>query len=146
MLTTWLHCTHVDAIHYTNTPAVGPWCMYTSALSRVERSPQHHTPHQVGPRPRWPFQDFSAPNCLQGNKPVNELLVVWMSLHSEFLPWYSFHLDLSFFLEQKKGNCCYRRNVLSSQPSFDLQHMMSSKHGWTLGISCKSKICMLIPR
>ena len=79
MLTTKLHCTHGDAKHYTNSPAVGPWCPYTSALSCVQRSPQHHTPCQVGPCPRWPFQDLSAPNCLQGNKPVNELLVVWVS-------------------------------------------------------------------
>ena len=48
-------------------PAVGQRCLYTSAPSPVQRTLQHYTQNHVGLGPRWLFQHFSGPDCLQGD-------------------------------------------------------------------------------
>ena len=71
---------------YTDIPAVVPRCPHTSPLPHFQRMSQHHTPPLVGRASRWPFQCFCAPDCLQGDRFVNELLVVYVSAQSQDLP------------------------------------------------------------
>ena len=67
-----LSCAHACmlSIAQLDIPAVGLWCVYISAPSHVQRTLRHHTRNQVGSVPSRPFQHFSAPVCLQGDRLV----------------------------------------------------------------------------